>query len=128
VCPANETDAHLRLPGYFDLDRYLCIMAQRTIRKDNTIAYNRRLYQLEENGSKKVCIEERLDGSLRIISKGTALNYKEIAERQKQTVAAKTDMRVYNRPPKPSKDHPWKRRWKTWYPDPLKEAYAYQPK
>jgi hypothetical protein len=46
-------------------------------------------------------IEERTDGYLLIMSKGTALNYKEITERPKQMAAVKKDMRVYNRPPKP---------------------------
>jgi hypothetical protein len=128
VCPANETDAHVRLSGYVDLDRYLCIKAQRTVRKDNTIAYNGRLYQIKENSSKRVALEERLDGSLRIISKGAALKYEQIAERPKQEVVTKTDQRANNRPPKPSKDHPWKRRWQTWNPASPKEAYAYHPK
>ncbi|HQQ88590.1 MAG TPA: hypothetical protein PLA72_11375 [Smithellaceae bacterium] len=30
------------------------------------------------------------------------------------TADKKKDLRAYNRPPKPSKDHPWKHRWKTW--------------
>jgi hypothetical protein len=114
VCPANEMDTHVRLPRNFDLDKYLCIKDQRTVRNDHTIAYNKKLYQLEQSNSKKVHIEERADGSILIISKGTALRYKEITEKPKQAVAAKKDMRVYNRPPKPAKDHPWKRRWKPW--------------
>jgi hypothetical protein len=122
VCPANDMNAHVKLPDNFNLDKYLCIKAQRTIRKDNIVVYNRRLYQLEENDSKKVCIEERIDGSLLIIGRGTSLNYQEITERPKRTVI-KTDQRQYNRPVKPSKDHPWKRKWKTWYPHPQNEAY-----
>ena len=114
VCPANETDVHIRLARNFNWDKYLCIKDQRTIRNDNTIAYNKKLYQLEENDSKKVDIEERIDGSLLIISKGRSLKYKEITERPKHMVSAEKDMRTYNRPPRPSKDHPWKRRWKTW--------------
>jgi hypothetical protein len=114
VCPANETDVHVRLPRHFNWDKYLCIKDQRTIRNDNTIAYNRKLYQLEENDSKKVDIEERIDGALLIISKGRALKYKEITEAPKQIVAYKKDRREYNRPTKPLKDHPWKKRWKTW--------------
>lgn len=125
VCPANETDAHVRLPGCFDLDKYLCIKAQRTVRKDNTIAYNGRLYQIKENSSKRVALEERIDGSLLIISKGETLKHEEISERPKQEMIIKTDQRVYNRPPKPSKDHPWKRKWQTGNPTPTKEAYAY---
>lgn len=114
VCPANETDVHVRPPHHFNWDKYLCIKDQRTIRNDNTIAYNKKLYQLEENDSKKVHIEERIDGSLLIISKGKSLKYKAIIERPKQIVAYKKDRREYNRPIKPLKDHPWKKRWKTW--------------
>ena len=25
VCPANDMDAHVKLPGHFNLDKYLCI-------------------------------------------------------------------------------------------------------
>jgi transposase InsO family protein len=76
VCLANETDVHVRLPDHCDLDKYLCIKHQRTVRNDNTIAYNPKLYQLEKNDGRKVNIEERIDGSLLIISRNTALNTK----------------------------------------------------
>ena len=116
MCPANETDAHVKLPSHVDLDRYLCIKTERTIRKDNTIALDGRLYQIEERGGKKVVVEERIDGSLHMISKGVSLKYREITERPQKEVVPKTDTRVFNRPPKPSKDHPWKRSWKDWMP------------
>jgi transposase len=125
VCPANETDVHVPLPSHIDLDRYLCIKRERTIRKDNTIALDGRLYQLEERGGKKVVVEERLDGSLHIISNGAALKYKEITERPRKEVAPKTDLRVYNRPQKPSKGHPWKRRWKIQNAVPQQGTSAY---
>lgn len=122
VCPASDTDAHVKLSGHFNLDKYLCIKSPRTVRKDNIVAYNKKLYQLEENNGKKVCVEERIDGSLFIRSKDSAVNYKEITERPKQTVA-KTDQRQYNRPVKPSKDHPWKKKWKNWFPHSQNEVY-----
>jgi transposase len=125
MCPANEADAHVRLPRHVDLDRYLCIKTERTIRNDNTIALDGRLYQIQERGGKKVVVEERLDGSVLMISKGVALKYKEITERPKKKVAPKTDLRVYNRPPKPSKDHPWKRRWQIRNSAPQQRTYAY---
>jgi hypothetical protein len=103
VYPTNDTDAHVRLPEHFDLDKHLCIKAQRTIKKDNTIAYEGRLYQLEASNSNKVNVEERLDGTLHIISKGVALKYEEISDRPKQVAVIKTDLREYNRPPKPSR-------------------------
>lgn len=112
VCPAHEADVHVKLPRHVDLDEYLCIKTERTIRNDNTIALDGRLYQIEEPGGKKVVVQERLDGSLRMISKGAALKYKEITERPKKAAALpKSDLRVYTRPPKPSKDHPWRKRW-----------------
>ncbi len=117
VCPANEADAHVMLTGEVDLDRYLCIKKGRTIDNDNTIAHEGRLYQIEEQHSgKRVVVEERIDGSLRITSKGEALKYKEIVERPKKDVVTKADQRAYSRPQKPSKDHPWKKSWKNWKP------------
>lgn len=116
VCPADEADTHVKLPRHVDLDRYLCIKTERTIRKDNTIALDGRLYQIQQRGGKKVVVEERIDGSVRMISQGVSLKYKEITERPKKKVVPKTDLRVYNQPPKPSIDHPWKRRWKDWMP------------
>ena len=125
VCPVNEADAHVKLPSQVDLDRYLCIKTKRTIRKDNTIALDGRLYQLEERGSKKVVVEGRLDGSLRMISRGVSLKYREITERPQKEVVPKTDTRVFNRPPKPAKNHPWKRSWKDWMPARQQRTSAY---
>jgi hypothetical protein len=125
VCPAHEADVHVKLPRHVDLDEYLCIKTKRTIRNDNTIALDGRLYQIEERGGKKVVVQERIDGSLRMISKGVALKYKEIAERPKKEMVTKTDLRVYNRPQKPSKDHPWNRRWKIRNAAPQQGSSAY---
>jgi transposase len=119
VCPAHEADVHVKLPRSVDLDEYLCIKTERTIRNDNTIALDGRLYQIEEPGGKKVVVQERLDGSLRMIRKGMALKYKEITERPKKAVALpNSDLRVYTRPPKPSQNHPWRKRWQTRHPQP----------
>jgi transposase len=125
VCPANETDVHVTLPRQVDLNRYLCIKTERTIRKDNTIALHGRLYQIEEPGGKKVVVEERFDGSMLMISNGASLKYKEITDRPKKEVVPKTDARQFNRPPKPEKDHPWKRSWKDWMPAHQQRASAY---
>jgi transposase len=125
VCPANETDAHVRLPRHVDLDRYLCIKTERTLRKDNTIALDGRLYQIEERGGKKVVVEERLDGSMLMFSNGTSLTYKELTERPQKEVIPKTDARKFNRSQKPSKDHPWKKSWKDWMPARQQRVSAY---
>jgi transposase len=126
ICPAQEANAHVRLSAACDLDRYLCIKRGRTIRNDNTIALDGRLYQIEqEHEGKKVLVEERIDGSLHILSNSVVLKYKEITEKPKKEVVAKIDQRVYNRPRKPSQDHPWKKGWKNWHPTTQKGLYAY---
>lgn len=125
VCPANETDAHVKLPRHVDLDRYLCIKTERTLRKDNTIALDGRLYQIEQRGGKKVVVEERIDGSMLMFSNGTSLTYKEITERPRKEVVSKTDARKFNRSQKPSKDHPWKKSWKYWMPARQQRVSAY---
>ena len=109
LCAANKTDVHVRLPRHFNLDSYLCVKTKRTIRNDNTVAYNGKLYQIEKRvKTRKITVEERLNGSLHITSNGTSLKYREITERPKKEALAKT-----LKPRKryiPPKDHPW-RRW-----------------
>lgn len=110
-CPANKTDAHTKLPKDFDLDRYLCIKKERTIRNDNTVAYEGKLYQVEERSStKKVTVEERLDGSVHIMNGDKRLKYRVITERPKKEAAAMPEKKAYHRPGAPPKDHPW-RKW-----------------
>ncbi len=111
VCPANETDVHVRLPGHLNLDRNLCVKTKRTVRKDNTIAHHGRLYQIEDDvRAKTVTVEERLDGSMHIVGNGVSLKFKEIAGRPKKEAATTVDRRKFYRPVSPAKDHPW-RRW-----------------
>lgn len=106
--PANETDVHVRPPEELDLSNYLCIKTERTMRKDNTISHESKLYQIEERvNTRKVVIEEHMDGTTRIRGKGLLLRYKEIEERPKKEEKEKT-----LKPRKryiPPKDHPWRR-------------------
>lgn len=109
VCPANDTDMHVKLPKYFDLDKRLCVKTERTVRKDNTIAHDGKLYQIEDGvRTKKVTVEERIDGSMRITSDGRGLGHREITERPEKEPTAKT-LRP-RRPYIPPKDHPWRKR------------------
>ena len=109
VLPANGTDVHGGLPKNFDLDSYLCIKTERTVRNDNTISYESKLYQIEKTvRTKKVTVEERVNGSLHITSNGGQLRYRQSEERPKTEKTEKT-----LKPRKryiPPKDHPW-REW-----------------
>ncbi|MBI5903058.1 MAG: hypothetical protein HZB84_06215 [Deltaproteobacteria bacterium] len=74
-----------------------------------TIAHDGRLYRIESAvRTKKVMVEERTDGSMRITGDGVCLNYREITERPAKEPMAKT-LRP-RRPYIPPKDHPWRKR------------------
>ena len=109
VLAANQTDTHVKLPRHIDIDRYLCIKTPRTVRNDNTIAHDGKLYQLAEDvSSRQVTVEERVDGSVWIRSAGVNVRYRQITERAKKAVPeAKTPKprKLYV----PPKDHPWRK-------------------
>ena len=109
VTPVNKANVHVKPERGFNLDRYLCIKTNRTVRNDNTVAHNRKLYQIKEKVmSRKVIVEERLNGSLHISSKGVSLKYREITERpQKATLSERP--RTSGKPSIPPRDHPWRR-------------------
>jgi transposase len=108
VVPANPTDVHRRPGTGFNLDRYLCLKADRTVRNDNTVSYKGRLYQLQEKAlSRKVTVEERLNGSLFIRCGEMLLRYREITDRPRKVVAV-AEPRQRKKPSLPGKNHPWK--------------------
>jgi len=105
---ANQTDAHVRLARNFDIDRYLCIKTQRTVKNDHTIDHETKLYQLEDKAScKRVTVEQRIDGSLRIRSAGVSLRYREVTERAKKAASAPKTLKP-RKTLVPAKDHPWR--------------------
>jgi transposase len=109
VVPSNKTDVHVKPGRGFNLDRSLCIRTKRTVKNDNTIAHEGKLYQIRERVlSRKVIVEERVNGSLHICRDGVSLKYKEITKRPKKVTESKSD-RGPRTPPVPPRDHPWRR-------------------
>ncbi len=107
--PFNKTDVHVKLKRGFNLDRSLCVRTTRTVRNDNTIAHNSKLYQIKERVlSRKVIVEERVNGSLHICRDGVSLKYKEITNRPKKVTESRSP-RTPSPPPVPPRDHPWRR-------------------
>ena len=108
VTPLNKADVHVQPERYFNLDRYLCIKTKRTVRNDNTVVHNRRLYQIKEKVmSRKVIVEERLNGSLHISSNSANLKYREILERPKKASPPERP-RKSRKSHVPAMDHPWR--------------------
>lgn len=108
VEPREKANLHRRLTKGTDLDRVLCIKTQRTLRNDNTIAFNGKLYQIEQTTKvKNVQIEQRVDGSMRISSQGEYVKYREIREMPQRKHKAVRKVRK-NALTVPSPDHPWR--------------------
>ena len=109
VCPKEKDDFHRPLPKGVDLDAILCIKTERALRNDFTVAYHRKLYQVEDTiKASKVMVQDRIDGSMVMVHQGRALRFKEITERplreKKQPVVARRRKSYI-----PPADHPWRR-------------------
>jgi len=123
VVAAHEADVHVKLQRYFNLDKYLCVKTNRTVRNDNTISHEGRLYQIKQRTeTKNVTVEERLNGSLHILNEGVDLKFKEITERPKKQIQIKRPKprKTYT----PPKDHPW-RQGKNQKPFTERNTYSY---
>jgi transposase-like protein len=94
-----------------ELDRILCIKEERSVKNDFTIAYDGKLYQIEQaTRAKKVTVEERLDGSLHITYKGHDLRYRMITEQPQRETPERPLVLATRKPWTPPADHPWKKR------------------
>jgi len=85
VQPVNNTNLHRPITKNVDLNAVFCVKTIRVLRNDFTVAYNRKLYQIEDNlNAEKVMVEERVNGSIHISHKNKDLKFKEITTRPKK--------------------------------------------
>jgi hypothetical protein len=103
----QKADFHRPVANRRALDTILSVKTERALRNDFTIAHNKKLYQIKSNiRARKVTVEERTDGTMRIIYNGQRLKYQEIVTRPVQEKSARKLAHV--RSWKPSESHPWK--------------------
>jgi len=110
VAPVEAEDFHRPIGVGVNLGALLSVQTERAVRNDGTIAYGGRWYQLlERNVGKKVAVEERPEGKLRILSAGQAVAYKQLASRPKpaQDPRPQRSPRA-PKPVRPPMAHPWK--------------------
>ncbi len=106
-----KADLHRPAPHARELDRIFCIKEERTVKNDFTIAYNGKLYQIEQmTRAKKVTVEARLDGSLHITYNGQDLRYRMITEQLPRETPGPLPLFPAKKPWIPPTDHPWKTR------------------
>lgn len=108
--PAKADNLHRHVPKSMDLDRILCIKTKRALRNDFTVRHDKRLYQVLNNvRTKKVMVEDHINGSVIIRLKDTRLKFKEItALPRKREPEQKYKFRI-KRVFTPAKDHPWRK-------------------
>jgi hypothetical protein len=104
----QKTDFHRPIVNKRALDTILSIKTDRSLRNDFTVAHNKKLYQIKSNiRAKKVTVEERTDGTMRIIHNSQKLEYQEIISRPVRIEKSSEKLRSI-RQWKPSETHPWK--------------------
>ncbi|HMK50539.1 MAG TPA: hypothetical protein VK435_10845, partial [Thermodesulfovibrionales bacterium] len=107
VAPTSKENMHRLVPKGSDLDKILCIRTERTVRNDNTIAHDKKLYQIEEAViSKKITVEERTDGRMLIVSQGRSLRHHQITKRPE--VIKQPAVRKKSKARAVAHDHPWR--------------------
>jgi transposase len=109
VMPKEKEDLHRAVS--VDLDTVLCIKTERTLKNDNTIKLNGKLYQVEDNiRAKRVVIEELIDGSMRIRHKGAQVAFHEIVERPLKPEKERPYL-PRGKGHRPPLDSPWRPPW-----------------
>jgi len=105
---AQKADFHRPVANKRALDTILSIKTDRSLRNDFTIAHKKKLYQIKSNiRTKTVLVEERTDGTMRILHNGQKLKYQEIVARP--LIIEKSAGRLKPLTAcKPSESHPWK--------------------
>jgi len=109
VPPMKKENLHRKVKG-LDLAAILCMKTERTLKNDHTIQHERKLYQIEDGiRTKRVTVEDRVDGSMRITSKGVSVRFHQIPARPVKEMKERP-MVTRSTAHTPSADHPW-RRW-----------------
>jgi Homeodomain-like domain len=117
VCPKEKDDLHRSLVKGMNLEAVLCMKTERTLRNDFTVAHHHQLYQIEERTrASKVMVEDRINGSMRIMYQDRPLRFREITERPVKQKERPVPIRSKRVSPSPPPDHPWRRGYKSWYP------------
>jgi transposase len=105
---SKKANFHRPIVNKRALDTILSIKTERVLRNDFTISYNNTLYQIRSNiRAKKVTVEERTDGTMRIVHNGQQLKYHAIMTRPVGHEKSAEKPKVITAW-KPSNSHPWK--------------------
>ena len=105
----GDGDLHRSLPKGLKVENILCVKATRALRNDFTVAYHKKLYQIEDPiRAAQVKVHERVDGSIVILAKDRSLRYREILTRpvKERKQPLRTGPQKMTIPPR---DHYWRK-------------------
>jgi hypothetical protein len=113
---AEETkDMHQPAPAVASMRDILSIKTERTVRNDNTISLDGKLYQIHAAlQNKKVIVEERIDGRMNIKHNKTSLDFSEITtkpQKRKKPVRLLKERKSISLPA----DHPYRKTRDLWF-------------
>ncbi len=109
VEPVKETNLHSGIPKNTNLNRILCRKTQRVLRNDLTVEYGNKLYQIKDKvNTRKIVIEERMNGSKIMTCKNRVLKFKEITSKVKKQQISLSGANKKRKRYIPPADHPWK--------------------
>jgi hypothetical protein len=111
VTPGNQADLHRKAPGH--LAEILCWESTRVVRKDWTVTWSNRWFQIDREHEKlslanrEITVRELRSGEIRLLHKNQKLRWKELAQRPARAVEpprriGRTRLIV------PEPDHPWR--------------------
>jgi len=90
VRAARRGSAYRKLPRSIHLNSILCIKRERTVQRDNTVCYNRRVFQIMPHNGRlsytraKVTLQEWTDNSIHVLYQGNELPLLELAQQPKR--------------------------------------------
>jgi len=96
------------------LDEVLCFEEKRVVLNDWCVQWRHRVFQLDRRHEKlglagrEVLVREKLDGSVKLLSRGRTLKWRELPRRPERPAAARKKI-ANNRRWVPPSEHPWKR-------------------
>lgn len=112
VVARSEADAHR--PNIWNLKEALNWEEERVVGNDWTVSWECRCFQIQAEeerlalAGRKVTVRLLRDGTIRLISRGKVLRFRELAERPRRPKAEPRKVgrtKLY----KPAEDHPWRR-------------------
>jgi transposase len=109
VQPAHRTDLHRPLPAETDVRAVFALRTRRVLRRDRTVVHGGTLYQIQDRvQATHVLVEERVDGTLRLLHQNRPLTYHRVLHRPAPVILSRPTRRP--RPlVKPPATHPWNR-------------------